>query len=722
MKEKRKLIIIWLCFVVLFGGLNTGAVHVSADAKSESKVEYLNPISLGTIKLQDNVNAKLLNLIATPDNNSQFIAITLQVTNKSRSEVQFLDYWLEAYTKAGAKVNLKMIDSQINKIPADSTVNIVFTGTVGIGVKLSDITLKLIKWDFSVSSYKRVLGQIEVPDRYSPVTPAGKGRSVVTGDAQISFYIKNAIIGKSDSYYRPEITLSIRNNGVRSITLPDYQLYVMTEGNLMYPLTTKDMKGVALDPWTEKEFKLTAQIPIKVKASNWKLVVVSLENEGKDKQSLALFELPKAEVTSGNTLGKYYSFLTAEGMYEMKLDTIYRLPIEDDDLIVSSFTVANKTNKTLQMPDLKAEYTFNGSVNRTANVLENNKLIALQPNQTTVVQFSARVPYTFSIGETKISIKSNDSTEKPDSSNSIDLVAFEYKDAFNSIPRLTAKSTMKINDVGYRSEISLKDYQLFEGVNTDIVMVQLTTQNMEKRQAAHPKLVGYFEKEDGTVFEAVVDTLDEKIGANGKGLLQAVATLPKGTTTEDMRFVLGKAILESAQTGGSDGKTTEKLAGYASPVSFQMPSVRELKNDLQHIDLTPFDFTINRVATQIKYNATQGESKVTLDFDYTLSRDLLTKANVKDRKIVLELVDVKQGTKFTKELTLPSGDTKAQSEDITLQLGDRTQRIEWDNQDVFLIIQELKEFQFNVYAQAQTGYRSLIATQNFNWLSNKSLK
>ncbi len=717
MKVKKKSLLIWLCLTLLISSIHTSAIYA---AETKNTIEYLEPVSLGTIKLKENVTAKVLNLIALPDTENQALALTLQVNNKSNSEVNFLDYWVQVNTKSGAKLNLQLADSKLNKVSAGSSVNIVFVGTMGKTIKLSDLIIKVIQWDFSVSSYTRVLGEISVPSRYNPITPASKGRIITVDQFQTSIAVKQAVIGKSDSYYQPEITLTVRNDGNRTIQLPDYQLFILAENNLMYPLNVKDFKGTSLDPKTEKTFKLTTQIPNKVKESNWKLAIMNVLNEGKDKQPLALYELPKAQVTSGEKTGQYYDFTTANGMYSMKLNTIYRLPIEDDDLIVSSFTIANKSNKTLPIPELKAEYTFNDSVNKSANVLENNKLIALQPNQTVNVQFSTRVPYTFSIGETKIAIKSKESTDQPNS-ESINLVTFNYKDSFNSIPKLTAKSAMKIEDVGYRSEVLLKDYQLYSGVNTDILSVQLKIRNLEKRQATHPRLAGYFEKDDGTIFEAAIETINDKIGPSGTGVLQATATLPKGTSLESMRFVLGKAILESTQTGSKENQTVEKLTGYANPYSFQLPDARVSKNDLQQVDLTPFELTIDRIATQIRYQADRGESKVMLEFDYTLNRDLLTKANLKDKKIVIELVDIKQGTKFAKEMTLPSGENTSSNDNILLELGKHTVKTEWDNNDVFLIIQDLKEFEFNIYSQAQAGYRSLIATQKFNWLTNRSL-
>jgi hypothetical protein len=710
MAISKKLFPLFLALVIIVGSVQ--ATSYAEETKNTS-VKVLEPISLGSVALKENVSAQVNNLIVLPSSDNQMVGLTLKIKNNSNAELNFTDYWVYLYTKSGTKLNVKMTDNTVSKIPAKTTLDISFTGTIGNNIKITDLIVKVIKWDFSVASYTRVLGELAVSQRYNPVTPANNGKIVVTGDVKASFIINQASIGKSESYYRPAIKLIIRNDGNRSITLPDYQLYILTKSNLMYPLTVKDVKGATLDPLTEKEFQLTTSIPLEVAADGWKMAVVNNLNDGKDKQPVAVFELPQAQVDTGDELGKFYTFTNTDGIYNIRLDSMNRLPIEDNDLVIANMTIMNKGNTSLPVPLISGKYVFNESIEKIATSTNNDKLIALQPGTSMNLQLVSKVPYTFEISKLSLTFQQKESSDS--SGNEVlDLVEFTQKGQFEAVKKVNSKTGFKIDDIGYRSEVKLRNQVLYSGETADILTAQLTVVNGEKRQAAIKKLAGYYEKEDGTIYPATFSSVTDKLNPAGTALVFVTATIPKGTDVKDISLVVGKAVTE---TTTSTGESTESLIGYTSPFSFILPELAVSQQGLQKIDISPYLFSISRIATQIRYK----ENQVILDFDYTMSQDLLTKANLKGHKVVIELKDKNQNNVFDKELTLPLSGSETETDNSSLLIGEHTLRITWTNEELIMLLNTLKNYEFNVYYQIESGYRTLIATQELPWLVNRTL-
>lgn len=716
MNRVKRLSLLVLAMSLIFGSLQS--VSYAQETTTKSSIKVLGPVSLGNVKLKDNVTAKVNNLILLPSNNNQILSLTLAVQNNSNTELNFLDYWLNLYTKSGTKLNLKMADSTIGKIPAKSTVNIDFIGTVSNNLKPTDLIIKVIKWDFSVASYTKVLGQITVPTKYNPTTPSTNGRSVVTGDVKASFIVKQSTIGTSESYYRPDIKLTIRNDGNRTITLPDYQLYILTQNNLMYPLTVQDLKGTTLDPLTEKEFQLTTSIPIAVEQGTWKLAVVNSINEGKDKQPLAIFNLPKAQVDTGDVKGKYYTFSNSKGVYSIKLNSMNRLPIEDEDLIISNLTVANRGTTTLPMPNLTGKYVLNDSIEKTASTTNTNKIISLKPGATANIQLVSRVPYTFEVTNLSLVVQQKE-TGNGSNEQLNDLVKFATKGEFDSVQKIAFDTGYKIEDSGYRSEVKVRNQSLFIGDSADVLVTQVTVENQEKRQVIPQELAGYYQNSDGTVYPATFDNITDKLNPGGKAIIYVSTTIPKETDIKDIQLVVGKAVTETS-TGGSPGEeASEKLVGYTNPYSFVLPSLRMPQEGLQKIDLSPFEFSITRVGTQTRFD----KNEVSLEFDYTLTQDLLTKAKTKDHKIVIEIKDDTRDYAFSRELSLPTSATSTSGEENTLlKIGNHTIALSpWTNDRFVFLIDVLKDFHLNVYYQTQPGFKTLIATEKIPWYVDRKL-
>lgn len=714
MSSQRKLFSLLISLCLIFGTL--GSTTFAADNKSEVKVK--EPISLGKVKLKENVHANVKNLLIAPSDSLQVVSLTLTIENNSNSEINLIDYWVNISTKAGAKLTVQNANPSLSKVPAKSKVDIIYYSNVSSSVKLSDLVVKVIQWDFTVSSYTRVLGEIPIPNRYDPIVPAGTGATLTMDNVQASLFIKQAVIGQSDTFYRPQINLSISNSGNQSIVLPDYQFYVMTKNNILYPLPITNLKGTIIDPLMEKEFELSTNISNKINTEGLRLVVMLPINEGKGKIPLAIFNLPKSNITTGEELGKFYTFSNSKGNYSIRLDSLNRLPLEDDDLIIANLTIANTNKETLPTPTLSGKFVFNGSIEKSASLSENNKIIAIQPGKNIQIQLVGKVPYTFEISKLKLYIQQKE-TGGNGSEEPLNLVAFDHNSNFNEIKRVNANVGFKIDDVGYRSSVKVRNISMYSGVAANVLSAQIIIENNEKRNAMMQKLAGYFEKKDGTVYPATFEYIDEKIAPGGSAIINAWTTVPDLVDTKDISLIVGKAIVETGTPTNGNEPTKEQLVGYAKPYSFILPSYDEVQQNLQDIDLLSYKLSISRIATQIWFQ----EKQVKFNFDYTLAQDLLKKSNTKDHKIIIEIQDADPKSVFRKEFSLPGSTASSASEDTAqFKVGTHTAEIVWSNLELVNLITTLKDFQLNIYYQIAPGYKALIATQKLPWLINRNLE
>mgnify|MGYP000613312400 CR=1 FL=1 len=685
------------------------AEQQSAPQQVDKENETLQPQKLDEVSIRANVSAEINNLVLIPSDNGQMVGFTLTVHNNSNTELSFLDYWVELASKDGATFSINTTSPDLDAISAKSTKDIIFYSQVGKDVSLEDLVVRVVEWDFSnTSTFTKVLGTITVPEGYSPVTAEGFNRVISADNTRLAIGLDRVHIGQSEKYYRPNLKLTITNEGKQSTVLPDYSFAIITEAGLLYPLTSSSLQGTKLNPLAEEEFRLNASIPIEVESEGWKLAAVLPVNEGASQIPLALFDLPSETVDQADDLGVFYTFSTADGVYDVRLDSINRLPIEDQDLIVANMTVRNNSTDTIPVPALTGEYTFNDNLEISSKVSGNNKIISLAPGDTTNIQAVSSIPYTTSVSKVNLVLQllDNDGQQQ----DTLDLVEFTYNGEFHEIPVVNAQETYVIDDLGYRSEVSIRELMTFEGKTANIVAAQLNVLNMEKRLAEVQSLAGYFEAEDGSVYQATIEQLEHKLSPNGKAVMYAWTSVPRTLQASDMKLVLGKAVQEAS---GEEGQS--QLIGYVEPHIFQMPEEEEPQNNMQSIDMYPYTLSIDNIATQIRYE----QDTIILDLDYTLDQDLLAKTNFEDQKVIIELVDHGKKSKFSREYAIAGVGQEGGSH--ILEIGENTLRDQWTDEKLVLNIQTLKEFDFNIYTEIQPGYKKLIATTEIPWLVNRSL-
>lgn len=684
-----------------------------ADESSTKELRVQEAVTIGKVALKEGIQAGIKNIIALPSENGQIVSFVVNIINSSNTEFAFGDYWVELYTKSGSKLSLNLDGDANTKVQAKSNKDLIFYSKISENINVSDLKIRMVKWNFSSSDYVDHIGEITVPQRYTSVIPTGTGREIALSNTKSIVSIERSILGKSDKYYKSEVRLLIKNSGKTTLVMPDLKLYIITSKNFMYPIAETSLKDTKIDPLDEKEFNLSATIPITVEEGNWKLALMYTTNEGKDLVPLAAFELPKSATDSPGDSKREFTISTVDGLYYAKLDSLNRLPLEDNDLVVANLTITNRSDLTLPVPSFSGQFTFNNKIKRNVTVSQNSKVIALMPDESTSLQIAATIPYTFEINKANLLLQQ----KQAEGNEVFDLVEYTNIGTFDPIPRLGSKQSFEITDIGYRSNVMLKNKMTYLGRTGNIVSAQLIITNNEKRQADMQQLAGYFEKEDGTIYPATIQYIKDKLPPGGKAMVFAQAVVPVNVDLNDMRLVVGKALSETVSKGTAEGDPQTVITGYVSPYSIEMPVERKEQDNLQLVDVTPYTLSINRIRTQIDYGAAQ----VLLDMDYTLDQDLLTKADVSNHKIIFELKDNAKGATFYALFPISTDPNPSSIDNSKLYPGKHKLEFPtWKDPDLLLNIQTLKDYSFSIYEEIQPGYKKLLATEkSIPWMVDR---
>src|SRR5690606_20432116 len=144
------------------------------------------------------------------------------------------------------------------------------------------------------------------------------------------------------------------------------------------------------------------------------------------------FFLQEATQQDSGVVGQSYTFNNDDGEYHVVLNSVSRLPLEDQDVITASFTISNEGTSTLPIPALGGKFVLDDVVDQAAQTVSNDQVIGLQPGTEVQLQLYAAIPYTYTYSELKVVLQEG-TGESAD-----DLLEFIASDSGNGIPELSA--------------------------------------------------------------------------------------------------------------------------------------------------------------------------------------------------------------------------------------------------------------------------------------------
>ncbi|UJF35175.1 hypothetical protein [Paenibacillus hexagrammi] len=684
-----------------------------ADSQSAPVVS-----SVGTVSISDSSYFELKQIHVLPEASGKLATFTITIHNDSSNELQFIDYWVRLKSKTGNQFSARLLpaDKDKNRVSPKSSEDLTFYATVNSDTNLQDLIVQFIKWDFSQSNFERVLGEVEVPDGYTDITPADGSSIISVGGNDVTASIKKFVSNKNEKYYVPTVYLTLENSGSHSVTIPSYLFSIRTPEGLLYPLEAKGTKNLTINPKESKEIQLSGSIPVAVAPDGWQLTLAEAIADLKMNIAIAAFQLPAVASQEEGSLGKEYSFTDKSGVYYAALNGLHRLPWEDQDIVTADLTLSNKGDDSLPIPALTGYFLLDDAVKVEANLVQTAKVIGLAAGSSVNLQIAAKIPYTYEFSQIKLVLQEKDADGDSTSSGTdtgsadlTDVLEFSSQAELQAIPYIGMGESYATTSAGHRTNYKIRSIQTYGGNTGSLFTAQLEATNAEKRYTNVSKIVAHFRAPDGTIFPADVAEITNKVSPSGKALINVSAKIPKGFSTENMNLMIGDAITEGELTVGD-----KKPDSYVNPVSFWLPDeLKDAKSTLKGLTLYPYTITLDHISTQID------NSTFTLGFNYEIQKDLLIETNMEGHKLVLVFEDGKGRKGFeksfeAKEIDPVDGDTP-DTAGTKLKLGKHENfEISMTDEDLIYKSTFLKKYKLSLYDELD-GQRRLLGSQDIDW-------
>ncbi len=665
--------------------------------------------AIDSVSFNENQSVALSDISMYPDGKNNRVTFTLTFTNNSYTDMDFINYWVRLQSNSGLNysVNLLAADKDKNRITAQSSESFSFYANVGKDVSLQDLRFKLIQWDFSVAGYERALGTLQVPADFTLETKVGQSRTVWINQLKTSSKAESMRVTKRDKANQVSFKFFLKNTDIQPLTLPDLQYKLKTSNGLLYPLkATVLTKDAIVQPLEEKEGVLSGSVPAEVSLDGAQLVITRTEtiNNSAVTTAMAYYELVEKKTEPQDQAATEQLFMTDNGTYGALVNHFHRVPWEDKDIVILDVTITNRGSESVPVPQLGSYLMFDDSIKVESKNVRMDKAIALKPGETTNIQITGKVPYTYEFDQMKLvlqelnkegdKISASDITEMFVKADQYDSPMVAVGDAFITDSNLMDKVSYTVNHVKkYSSEAE------------SIYVAQVEVKNLEKRQLELSSLVGYFKLPDGVTVSAMNIAGKNKVAPNGKAFVYFYTVVPEAYDLEGSSLIMGRAV--------SEGKLLEgeaKADSYVNAVTFGLPvEDKTVQNNLKNVPIGHYSLTLQKLKTTVDYQ----QNRVNLGFDYQLKKELLLATDPATHKVEIEMVDPDGRVSMTQIYDLEKGSTP-------LLLGSQSTKISEVEENLVYDLSKLKKYTINIYDLMQVeggeyNFKRLIASKKFDW-------
>jgi hypothetical protein len=721
MRKKSKFKQLSVKSLVLFSLLAaTAPIHTYADGTEVASDSIFDVPSVGSVWVNDTSYFELKDARLSVGAESNTVTFTVKVVNGGTSDILFIDYWVRMLSSSGANftINVMPQDKDKNVIPAGGTQEIKFYANVTSAIQLKDLQFKVIKWDFSAAEYQKTLGTLQIPADYTTVAPAGSKANIKISKTSLQGYIKRSTISSNEENFLPSISLELQNTDIRSLKLPTMNYMIRTSDGLLYPLTAAGVTNTTtIDPLMKKEINLTGKLPRTISDKDWELVITENTSTGETttvNTAFAEFKIPNPTEDTSST-EKEQSFSNEEGTYVATLESIQRVPWEDDDLLSASILLKSKESKPLPIPELTGYIELDDSVKVEVKVIRTDNVIGLQPEKEVRVQLLGTIPYTYEYSKLTVHLQEKEEAKSGSTATAgtaTDLVSFKVDSVLDNIPQVKAGERYKIGGIGRAGDYYVHAFHNFSGKSSDVIAAQVEIENLEKRSNDLSKLVAHFKGSDGTVYPATITEIKTKISPSGKALVNVWANVAKSKSQDITQLLIGEGI-----TQGKFSLITDKPDAYVNSVAFELPKEKPVTPDtIKDIDILPYKLSLSRVGTTVN------EDVIKVNFDYMLEKDTHYEVNTDEYKLNLEIEDADGKAKMDWTFNLEKdSSTQTGASSTTTPVGSTTFLIGENKMEVTKTDKEfrykvtmLKKYKLNLYVVFQ-GQKRLVASKDLDW-------
>lgn len=533
---------------VFVGTIDTAAAKSQPTTTKTQKQTVKTLNDLKAIKITNKSTVKLSNVNILSQDDGSVLTYTLTYNNNDSKTLSLIDYWTKVKTKSGTVYSVTAVgaDKDKKKVVPGSSVSVTYTTKIAKNLKYSDLNFQIIKWDFSISGYEKVLGSINIPASYSAATPVNTTQKLLLNDYVLKTKVSSVnVLGLGDYNY-VNVALYLQNSGAKTLENPNFKYVVQTVSGTAFALTAdSSSSNYQILPQESKTLNLIAKIPKNVNLNNLTLIMVQNDEAAKGEMPVASLSLGTKKGQSSKTAVNKERILKVDNNnITTRIDSISRNQGFGSSDLSIQFAVSNKGDKTVAVPN----YGFDIQVGNKLYPLTPNGLegLSLEPDEEQIISIDGEIPVIVGAEDLDLILKTPTASSGSEGGQTPQVANVSYPIAAYSLPEYTdmhhtlgKERVVKNNDGTYG--VTLDSIQKLPWGDGNILSTKITIANKGTKAAKLPDFAGAY-KMDMTTLNNTVQLVNSNatqiLGVGEKTSVYVVANVPSSLKYSQLQIQL----------------------------------------------------------------------------------------------------------------------------------------------------------------------------------------
>jgi hypothetical protein len=635
---------------------------------------------------------------------SQLATVALKVENAGSLGVTIpsLSFYLK--TDSGDVYTLETDTPGKLQLQPNASDTYIVSGSIPVSVDVTSGELVVAMTDSAAKSDYPV-ASFELPDLVSgasQLTPTGVVLPVDIDGNYTDTWVDKVTSSRYVDKTQVGLYYNWENKSNTTVTLPDFGFLLRTSDGSTYPMKVSGVKGATVRPKELKHVQATVILPSGVTTDDLSLIVYTANNAGSDKKLIFPVAMYKVDPSSeGGQIGNSAQFTNQDGLYQININGLQRIPWQDQDQITVSLDLVNNGDASLPIPDLAAYFELDGVAKVNARIVQTDDNLLLPARGKMNFMAIGNVPYQnqFQAVNLVLQEKVADVTD--------DLANFDLPTGSASLPIVPPGEAWNFTTKGSQTAVKIYDLHTYskEFDSTSTFFVELEIDNTEKRFNELTRWVGYFKASDDVYFPATISEYRQKVSPGGKVLLSLYGKMPRTYTWDQLQILIGQAVtgtkLSSYGKTDASGKAAADPTpdGLVNAVLLTMPGEAVPAMSYTNMRVGPYYLSLSNIAANV-----DTKNSLTFNFDYTLSKDTDFETSLDGHQFII--VFTSGAITFEQKVGLEDANG--------LIIGDGSYQFKKNQPSIFKMIPGLDHFQLQLYDEFQ-GQRRLLADKDLQW-------
>ncbi|MDK8181615.1 hypothetical protein [Paenibacillus sp. UMB4589-SE434] len=455
----------------------------SSSSSVQAQSSLFKPEALKTVRINAQSYLEVNDVQFYHVDGEKIVYYTVTVHNSGKQSLNLMDYWFSIKSNTGEKYSIQLMGLQEKKdnlITANTVKTFKIYTKVNPKLNLSNLSLHVIKWDFSVPGFERSIGSISIPATYSNVTPIGKDRSIKQGENTVVATASALQLVKSGNATEAMVSMYFKNTSNSSIKIDSYKYYLRTNTNRYYTLDP-DQLNLSVLPGEKVKVNFYAKLPDDLGKQTYQIFVT--EETGTEKKTalpVASYALMIRDSSKSITrANQSYSLNIDNQAIESKITNTMVDSTAEYHNVTLTYQLTNKGKKAVAVPKHSYELVTDKQISYPFEKVELTG--ELLPGISKEITMTASLPVDSNIKNLKLITKRIAEENKKN-----DYLLAQYL-----VPEKTGvtegTTTRYVNKQG-AYEVTVENFERLPWDTQDIINATITVKNIGKETQPMPKM------------------------------------------------------------------------------------------------------------------------------------------------------------------------------------------------------------------------------------------